>query len=202
MKIYAEVPAQRFGQLIGDGVIVLWCVLWIVVGVWVHDLFVELAGPGEFIEQAGVDLEDRLVAIGDEMSGVPVVGDRLQGSFVDAAGAGRSLAAAGQRQQDVVHTIAAWLGVLFALVPALFAVGLWIPDRLRWIREATAAHRIRVEADDLYLFALRAVATRPLPELLRAAPNPTAAFLEGDYDALAELELNELGLRLSPRMRR
>jgi hypothetical protein len=202
MKIYAEVPAQRFGQLIGDSVIVLWCVLWIVVGVWVHDLFVELAGPGEFIEQAGVDLEDRLVAIGDEMSGVPVVGDRLQGPFVDAAGAGRSLAAAGQRQQDVVHTIAVWLGVLFALIPALFAVGLWLPGRLRWIREATAAHRIRVEADDLYLFALRAVATRPLPELLRATPDPTAAFLEGDYGALAELELNELGLRSGPRMGR
>jgi hypothetical protein len=195
MKIYAEVPAQRFGQLFGDLVIVLWCVLWIVVGVWVHDLFVGLAGPGEFIEQAGVDLEDRLIALGSEMSDVPVVGDRLQEPFEAAAGAGRSLAAAGQKQQDIVHEIGVWLGVLFALIPALFAVGLWMPGRLRWIREASAAHRIRVEADDLYLFALRAVANRPLSELLRATPDPTGAFVSGEYEALAELELKELGLR-------
>jgi hypothetical protein len=199
MKIYAEVRSVRWGQMFGDLALVLWCVLWIVVGMWVHDVFEELAGPGEFMEQAGVELEDRLVAVGDEMSGVPVVGDDLREPFEAASGAGRSLARAGQAQQDVVNKVALWLGVLFALLPILFAAGQWLPVRLRWMREAGAADRLRVEADDLYLFALRALATRPLPELLAATPDPAAAFAAGDYESLAALELGELGLRVRRR---
>jgi hypothetical protein len=196
MKIYAEVPKMRFGQLLGDLALVVWCVVWILVGMWVHDLFTGLAGPGEFIERAGVDLEQRLVDLGGEMSDVPVVGDDLREPFAAASRAGRSLAEAGRAQQDVVHDVALWLGVLFALLPILLALGGWLPGRLEWIKEASAASRISVEADDLYLFALRAVATRPLPELLKATPDPTGAFVKGDYEPLAALELNQLGLRV------
>jgi hypothetical protein len=195
MKIYAEVPSFRLRQLVGDAAVACWCVLWVVVGMGVHDLFVELAGPGEFIEKAGVTLEGELKSIGSEVSGVPVVGDRLRGPFDAASGAGRSLASAGQRQQDVVHTIAAWLGILFALLPILFVVGLWLPRRFRWIVEATAAHRIRSRGDDLYVFALRAIATRPWREVVRVTPDPAAAFANGEYQELGELELRSLGLR-------
>lgn len=195
MKIYAEVPKMRLEQLIGDLAVVIWCVVWIVVGMWVHDLFTGLAGPGEFIERAGVDLEQRLVDLGVEMSDVPVVGDDLREPFAAASQAGRSLADAGRAQQDIVQDVALWLGVLFALLPILLAVGQWLPGRLAWIKEASAASRIRVEAYDLYLFALRAVATRPLPELLKATPDPAGAFVSGDYEPLATLELKELGLR-------
>lgn len=196
MKIYAEVPRMRFAQLLVDLALVVWCVLWVVVGMWVHDLFTGLAAPGEFIERAGVDLEDRLVELGAEMSDVPVVGGELREPFEAASQAGRSLADAGHAQQVVVHKVALWLGVLFALLPILFAVGQWLPGRSAWIKEASAADRIRVEADDLYLFALRAVTTRPLPELLKATPDPSGSFVAGDYEPLAALELKELGLRI------
>jgi hypothetical protein len=195
MKLYAEIPSMRIGQLLNDLALVVWCAIWVRVGMWVHDLFTKLAGPGELIERAGVDLEDRLLSLGSDMSAVPVVGPELRGPFEAASEAGRSLAAAGQTQQDVVHDVALMLGVLFALLPILFAVGQWLPARVRWIREASAAHRIRVDADDLYLFALRAAATRPLPELLRATPDPAAALARGDFKPLAELELRDIGLR-------
>jgi hypothetical protein len=194
MKIYAEVPSMRLGQVINDLALVVWCVMWVWAGMWVHDLFTALAGPGDFIERAGVDLEDRLLSLGSEMSAVPVVGSDLSASFEAASEAGRSLAAAGQAQQDAVHTVALWLGVLFALLPILFALGQWLPGRIRWIREASAADRVRIRADDLYLFALRAAVTRPLPELLKATPDPAAALASGDFEPLAELELKELGL--------
>ena len=72
----------------------------------------------------------------------------------------------------------------------------------RTIEEAGAAIRIRGRAhENLYLFALRAIATRPLPELLRATPDPGHAFATGDYDALAAMELDELGLRAAPAAR-
>ncbi len=63
------------------------------------------------------------------------------------------------------------------------------------MRAATAASRLRLDSDDLYIFALRAIATRPWHELRRVTPDPAGAFSAGDYEALAALELSALGLR-------
>jgi hypothetical protein len=195
MKIYAEVPVMRTRQLIGDGAVVVWSLLWIWVGWGVFRLFDRLGEPGRFIERAGDTFETTLLQLRDEASNVPVVGSSLQEPIQSASHAGRVLAQAGQTQQDIVHTVAILLGVLFALIPILYALGQWLPGRVNWIREASAADRIRLEAADLYLFALRAIATRPLPELLRVTPDPMAALARGDYADLAALELTELGLR-------
>jgi hypothetical protein len=162
-------------------------------------MFDKLGEPGRIIERAGDDFQRTLLQLRDEASGVPVVGSSLRDPIESASQAGRVLADAGRTQQDVVHTVAIMLGILFALLPILYALWQWLPARLQWIREASAAHRIRVDAEDLYLFALRAVATRPLPDLLRATPDPAAALAAGDYAPLAALELNDLGLRAEPR---
>jgi hypothetical protein len=199
MKIYAEVPVMRSRQLLGDGAVVLWSALWVWIGFWVYRIFDKLGEPGRIMERAGDDFERTLLQLRDEASGVPVVGSSLQDPIESASQAGRVLAEAGQTQQDIVHTVAIMLGVLFALLPILYALWHWLPGRLQWIREASAAHRIRVDAEDLYLFALRAVATRPLPELLRATPDPAAALASGDYAPLAALELRDLGLRVERR---
>lgn len=199
MKIYAEVPVMRSRQLISDGAMVAWSALWIWIGFWVYRIFDKLGEPGRIMERAGDDLERNLLQLRDEAAGVPVVGSSLQDPIESASQAGRVLAEAGQTQQDIVHTVAIMLGILFALLPILYALSQWLPARLQWIREASAAHRIRVDAEDLYLFALRAVATRPLPELLRATPDPAAALASGDYAPLAALELRDLGLRAEGR---
>jgi hypothetical protein len=195
MKIYAELPVMRSRQLLGDAAIVLWSALWIWIGYGVYRLFDKLGGPGRIIQRAGEDFQSTLLELRDEASEVPVVGSSLQEPIESASNAGRVLAQAGQTQQDIVHSVAIMLGVLFALLPILYALWQWLPGRLRWIREASAAHRIRIDAEDLYLFALRAVATRPLPELLRATPDPAHALASGDYAALAAVELKDLGLR-------
>jgi hypothetical protein len=67
------------------------------------------------------------------------------------------------------------------------------------MREAGAAADLRIDADDLRLFALRAVANAPLHVLRRATPDPAAALERGDDDALAGIELERLGLRATPR---
>jgi hypothetical protein len=51
---------------------------------------------------------------------------------------------------------------------------------------------------DLELFALRALANRPLRELYRVTPDPAGALRAGDYAGLAALELRSLGLRAEP----
>ncbi|MFN2488175.1 MAG: hypothetical protein ABR529_00220 [Actinomycetota bacterium] len=199
MTLYAEVPGRRLRQIVGDAALVAWIALWWRVGAWIYELVGRLAGPGAAVERAGRDLALPLERAGDEVSSIPVVGDALQQPFEAAAGAGRSLAAAGAAQQDVVANLALWLGVLLAVIPISLLLALYLPPRLRWVREATAARRLGLDLGDLELFALRAVATRPLSRLRRAAPDPLRALRAGDHAALAALELDELGLRPRPR---
>ena len=104
---------------------------------------------------------------------------------------------AGLAQQEVVQDLATWLGVLLALIPISYVAYRYLPDRWRWIREAGAASMLRIDAADLQLFALRAIARQPLYELRRATPDPAAALAQGDYEPLASLELASLGLKTS-----
>jgi hypothetical protein len=124
-----------------------------------------------------------------------VVGGELQGPFGRLAGVGQTLADAGATQQEVVHQLALWLGVLVAAVPIVVLLLTWLPRRVAWAREAGAASRLRLAGADLELFALRAVANRPLRQLRRATLDPAGALRAGDYEALADLELRSLGLR-------
>ena len=101
-------------------------------------------------------------------------------------------------QQEVVHQLALWLGVLVAAVPIIALLLVWLPRRISWAREAGAASRLRLDGADLELFALRAVANRSLRDLHRVTPDPAGALRAGEHHALADLELRALGLRARP----
>ncbi len=201
MKLYAESPRVRSRQLITDAAVVVWVLLWIAIGRLISDLVNRLGGPGRAIENAGTDFATSLEDAGERVRDLPVAGAALQDSFESVSGAGRSLARAGVGQQEAVNDLAVLLGVLFAFLAIGYALIRYLPGRVAWIREATAAHRIRIDADDLYLFAVRAIATRPLHELRRATPDPAGAFSAGDYEPLAAVELDALGLRADHRMK-
>jgi hypothetical protein len=195
MKLYAEVPHFRNRQIRNDLLVALWSFLWIRAGMAIHDLVTKLAGPGDFVERAGRRWSGGVTEVGGRLAEVPLVGDDIQSGFERLAGAGDFLRNAGQAQQNAVHDLALWLGLLLALIPISIVVLLWLPRRLRWMREAAAASHIRVDADDLHLFALRAIARRSLEELRSATPDPAKAYATGDYEPLAALELQALGLR-------
>lgn len=194
MKLYGETRFFRIRQITLDVAVLIWVLIWVRMGVFMKRLFDKLAGPGETIEGAGAGFSRTMTDIGETFSDVPAFGDLLQSPFESAADAGAQLQAAGQGQQDLVHRIAWWLGVLLALIPIALVLIRYLPSRLSWIREASAAHRLRIDASDLQLFALRAIANRPLHELRRACKDPAGAFAQGDYTALAQFELASLGL--------
>jgi hypothetical protein len=195
VKLYAESPRLRSRQLITDAVVVLWILAWILAGRLLSDLVNELGAPGRAVEDAGANFVRALTEASERTSDLPVVGPALQDSFASVSDAGRSLARAGVAQQQAVNDIAVLLGALFAAVAIGYVLIRYLPNRVAWIREATAADRLRVNKSDLYLFALRAMTRRPLHELRRATPDPAGAFASGDYRGLAALELDALGLR-------
>lgn len=191
VKIYADLAGLRARQMLSDALLVLWIVVWVRIGMRLHDLVERLAGPGESIESAGRSFSGSVGRLGRRADDLPLVGDRLRQSFETVADGGRSLERAGIAQQDAVHTLALWLGVIIAALPILWLLARYVPRRVAWIREATAATRL---PRDHRLFALRALTRQPLTELARVSSDPVADYEAQRYDALAALELRGLGL--------
>ena len=195
MKLYAETPRRRTRQLVQDSVVAGWIVLWVFFGMVTHDVVARLAGPATRVAQSSESLSDSMASVSDTIDEVPLVGGALEEPFSSASRASASVAAESRAQKDLFLRAALWLGLFIALAPIGAVLLTYLPYRWRWVREATAADRLRLDSDDLYLFALRAIAKRPLSELRKASPDPGAALVSGDYEALARLELEQLGLR-------
>jgi hypothetical protein len=199
VKLYAETAGLRARQVLGDLAVLAWTAAWAAAGLGLYRLVEKLAVPGERVERAGSAFAGDIAEIQQKVGRVPVVGDELRDPFGRLAGVGRTLAEAGSTQQEVVQQLALWLGVAVAAVPVVALLLVWLPRRVAWAREAGAASRLRLDAADLELFAIRAVANRSLRELRRVTPDPAGALRAGDHVGLAELELRALGLRARPR---
>ena len=201
MRLYAETTPRRARQLAGDLLVLAWTAVWVLAGRSLYLLVEKLAAPGRAVERAGTAFATDAGEIQQKVARIPVVGGELRDPFGRLGGVGRVLAEAGMTQQQVVHDLALWLGVLVAAVPIAALLVMWLPGRVAWAREAGAASRLRLGGADLELFALRAVANRSLRELHRVTPDPAGALRSGDYAGLAALELRALGLRSEPRPR-
>jgi hypothetical protein len=129
---------------------------------------------------------------------VPLVGDQLTKPFNGAADAARSLADAGRQQQEIVGNVALIVALVVVALPLTLVLLGWLPLRLRWMRRAGVASRVRNEPAGRDLLALRALASRPLNELTKLGPDIAQSWRNGDaaaVEALAALELKDLGLK-------
>ncbi|MEU2348563.1 hypothetical protein [Modestobacter sp. NPDC049651] len=200
MRLYADRPARRARQLAADVGLLAWLAVWLLVARTVHRAVLQLAGPGQQVERLGDSISDAMGDAADAAGRVPVAGGALSRPLDALGDAGGAVAGTGQGAQDAVHTLATVLAVVLVVLPVGWALSRWLPGRLRWSREATAARRVlgSPTAPDLELLAARALATAPLPELARLPAGTGARWRDGDpraVAALAELELARLGLR-------
>lgn len=197
MKIYADVPGRRAGQVITDVAVLVWVVVWAELGRMVWQAVHRLGASGRELQHAGNGLSGSLNDAAGQAGKVPLVGSSLRGPLRGAADAAAQAAHAGVVEQSAVGRAAILLGLVVALMPITLLAIIWLPRRLRWIRTATAMSRARDLLDD-DLLALRALAHRALWELQRVHPRVGAAYASGDpavVAALAQLELDDLGLR-------
>ena len=115
-------------------------------------------------------------AAGD-VGDAPLVGGVISKPFKALAASSRDLAATAQDYQDTVADIATVTGLVVALVPIVLLLALWLPRRIAWVVEASAATRLmRTGAASAELLAVRALARQPLRRAGRAsAPTSSAA---------------------------
>lgn len=198
MKLYADRAPAAIRQLLTDALVAVWVYAWIRVGMTLFDLVQKLAAPGRKLEGAGDGLARNLSSAGNKINSLPGVPDSVGAPFNDAAQAATSLANAGREQQAVVDDLAWVLSVVVVVVPVALVVLVWLPLRIRWMRRAGSAARLRGVTAGRDLLALRALTTQPLRRLLRVDPEIAARWRRGDpeaVEALARLELRSLGLR-------
>jgi hypothetical protein len=195
MSWYAETPALRTRQVLTDGAVLIWCLVWLRVGLAVHRTVERLGAPGRELRDAGTGLRDGLSGAAGKAGDLPLVGGTLSGPLGSAAGAGEALRRAGQAQLTAVDDAALLLAAVVVALPVLLVLGRWLPERLGWARQARAARALR---GDVELLALRAATGRTLPELAALGPEPVGRWRRGEpgaAEALARLELDALGLR-------
>jgi hypothetical protein len=164
----------------------------------VHGAVLVLAEPGRAVADLGGSVAGSMTSAADVADGVPGVGDELAAPFEALADASGSVSGAGVAAQDAVGTLATVLAVVLVVLPVGWLALRWLPRRLDYAREASAAARLVSGTPDLELLAARALATAPLPRLAALPAGTGAAWRAGDpaaVRALAALELRRLGLR-------
>ena len=198
MKLYADTGAKRFGQVVGDLMLVAWVWDCVQLGQVVFQVTDALGAPGRKAAEAGDGLAGDLRRLSEPIGKVPAVGDQLRSPIDGAAGAAGKLAQAGRDQAHAVEQLAYVLAAVTIGLPVLFAVLIWVPRRIRFARRAGAAQRFIDSTADLDLFALRAMANQPMHKLAKISDDPVAAWRDGDADViarLARLELRSTGLK-------
>ena len=198
MKLYADTARRRTFQIVVDLMFVAWLVMWVWIGLVVHDGTMALAAPGRQTDESASAMAGQLRDAGGRLDDVPLIGDEVATPFDKAADASDGLAAAGRSSVEAVEKLAFVLGLSIALIPILVVMAFYVPGRLRFIREATAGLRFIDSADDLDLFALRALTNQPMRVLAKVSGDPAGDWRRRDpavVRRLAELELKDVGLK-------
>lgn len=198
LRPYSAQPRRLALQLASDVFVLVWIYVWYRVGRLVHDTLVQVAGVGYRIEGSAGQVSGSLSQAGRSAGNVPLVGENLGRPLSDAGSQIGDIAGAGRNAGDTLINLATPLGWAVALGPILLVLAIWLPRRYRFARRAGEAEQMAGAPAGEELLALRALANRPLQELRRVAPDPVAAWREGDADAvraLAHLELVADGVR-------
>lgn len=212
MRIWSEVPSQRWGEIAADVATLVWVVVWVNFGLRLYGALSELAVAGSDISGAGSGIQDAGTAIGDALSNLPLIGEGA-GELVEGAfgAAGDPLVTAGQSLEQILLTIAAILGLLLVAIALIPWLNRYLPWRYgRWRRlhaAGRAIHQHRAAEDPTgaapsaqhpemtRLLASRAIHRLEYATLLEFTPDPLGDFMAGHYDQLARAEMASGGLR-------
>jgi hypothetical protein len=198
LVLYPEPLGKRARQTVSDVVLLAWLGACTWLAVKVHAAVAKLATTGDTIHDTGQHLADNLTTIQNDLNHVPLLGGSAHGPLDHAGAAARSLAAAGQTEHRLAGNLAILAAVRGPHRPVAFVVLRWLPRRVQWVNQATAAARLREQPAGIDLLALRALANQPLRRLTPLDPDPAAAWRHGQPAAihtLAGLELHRVGLR-------
>jgi hypothetical protein len=194
---YAQRRSLRTRQIVIDLVVACWVIICAVLGVVTTRTVGALAAPLRSTRDQAQKLADYAHEAAEQSRQIPALGEGLSKPFDSANGSMLDAATAIDRQIVLVGHVALLLGWLVFAIPVVLVLLIWLPIRLRFRRRAVAAHRMLEAGADLDLFAMRALATQPLPVLADLGDDLVEGWRRGDAQAihaLASAELRHSGL--------
>ncbi len=197
--LYPVLPGGSRLLLI-DGLVVLWAVAWIVVGLAVGRNIEGLATLSDTVRTSGVAVAQAASVI-HAVASIPGAPGDLKQTEQQVREAGLSAQRSGRSSRDNIDQLSWLLGFAIALIPIAIVLAVYGPVRLGRIRErgaiSSALRRHRGDPAFEEYLARRAVNRLPYQELLRFSSNPWRDIEAGNFGRLAEAELLRLGVKRS-----
>jgi hypothetical protein len=201
IALRALLPRGRALVLVDLG-LALWVAVWIALGTAIagqvhglRQLSVTVTKVGGALQETGQTL--------DGLSSAPLIGGRIGDAAKRIDEAGDSTVASGARSRESIANLSWMLGVFLAVIPSVPVLVLYVPLRVAAWRERRALERlVRERGDDEVLrrlLAQRALLTIPYQRLLADIEDPLGAAGDARVDALADAELERLGVVVRPR---
>lgn len=196
---YSTKPFRLFGQLMSDITISLWTVIWVLVGLAVHDAIATIAEAGRQVESGSKGVAGNLADAGESAHHIPLVGDAVGKPLTAASKAALDIAGAGH-ELDTTASWLAWVLALAVALPPILAVTVpWLILRWRFFRRKWVVTALAATAAGQQLLALRALANRSPAKLAAVSADPVGGWRYEDpvvIRDLAALELRAAGVRL------
>ena len=201
-KFWSEVPSQQIREVFADVLTAGWVGFWTIFAWNLYLFLAQFAEAGRILKAGGDGIIQAGVDLGDAVRGAPLIGEGAATVATNAfAGAGEPFRYVGGELEQLLLVVAALLGLLVvavALVPWLQRYLPWRIERLRRLRAAHKAIRVRPKVSDeaiAKVLAGRAVYNLTYEELLQHSDDPLGDLASGRYDRLVRAELEKSGLR-------
>lgn len=197
MRVETQLLSARSVRWLDVGV-AIWIGVWIVLGVLVWNDLRTQARLSSDVIKVGTAVKDTGQALG-VVGGLPLVGDRI-GEFAERIETmGTEVETSGQDSRSAIERTAVVAGLCVGVLPAAMALLLYLPARLRWKRYvgaiATALPGASGDPAFEQYLARRAADALPWDSLRAISPDPWRDIDRGEFRALADAELERLGLR-------
>lgn len=196
---YATRPGRLLAQLVSDVTVLIWTVIWVMVGSAVYTAVATIAEVGRQVQGGADGVAGNLNSAGDRADDFPLIGDALAGPLRAASDAAGEIAGAGQSLDSTATWLAWVLALAVAATPILAVAMPWLFLRLRFFRRKLTVLTLASTHAGQELLAMRALANRPLAKLTAIDPDPIGAWRRDDRPAirgLALLEIHAAGVKL------
>lgn len=197
MRAESQLLSARSVRWLDAGV-VLWIVVWVILGVVIWSDIGAQTQLSTDVIKIGAAVRSTGEALG-VVGGLPLVGGDI-GDFADRIESmGAEVEASGQESRGGIERTAVIAGLGVGVLPAALVLLLYLPARIRWKRYVGAiAAALPGAANDPALeqyLARRAADALPWDQLRAITPDPWGDIRRGECRALADAELERLGLR-------
>ncbi|MBJ7465038.1 MAG: hypothetical protein JHD38_15485 [Mycolicibacterium sp.] len=196
---YATRPGRLLAQLVSDVTVLIWTVIWVMVGSAVYTAVSTIAEVGRQVQDGADGVAGNLNSAGDSADDFPLIGDALAGPLRAASDAAGEIAGAGQSLDSTATWLAWVLALAVAATPILAVAMPWLFLRVRFFRRKLTVLTLASTHAGQELLAMRALANRPLAKLTAIDPDPIGAWRRDDRPAirgLALLEIHAAGVKL------